>query len=77
MKVWILMLSMSWLLLGCTTPSPIVRTPDIVEISVPTPVLGNFGCQCSCECEPNKELELEFEEELKRDPFLYNPLIDE
>ena len=62
MKVWILLLSMSWLLLGCTTPTPILRTPDIVEISVPTPVLGNFGCQCSCECEPNKELDLEFED---------------
>ena len=76
--VWGLLAGAWFMLSGCATPPPefIIQKPDIVEIEIPTPVLGNFGCQCKCECEPNKDLQIELEEK-GMDPFLYNPLRDQ
>ncbi|MEE8240130.1 MAG: hypothetical protein V3R16_02580 [Nitrospirales bacterium] len=51
---------------GCVTPPPRVielQKPDIVEIDIPVPVMGPFGCDCRCECEPNKDLKIELEDD--------------
>ena len=58
-------------LLSCASPAPIYRTPDIVEIEVPFPVMAPFDCQC--QCQPHKALEIKIEDTPAGDPFLYNP----
>jgi len=55
------------LLLGCTTPAPVYRVPDVVEIEVPVPVMAPFDCEC--QCQPHKTLELEVEVDKKTDPW--------
>ncbi len=45
---------------ACITPAPVIRTPDIVEIDIPMPVMAPFDC--TCQCQPHKALEIVIED---------------
>ncbi len=69
---WALVIGMAWILTGCVTPAPVIRTPDIVEIEIPVPIPFPFDCEC--QCQPHKTLELKVEEELRPDFYYHHAL---